>query len=134
MKRIALAIFALALSVASAFAQTASFPVPSIPTSIAGTVAAITRIITVPSGKQIVVTALQQVPVATSVVTYSYGTGTNCGTGTTALTGAMTFAAGQVLNMGSGTGPIMIVPQGNDLCVTIATAAAPGSLVYTLVP
>lgn len=134
MRRIALAIFALTLSVASAIAQTAMFPVPSIQISIAGTVAASTRIITVPIGKQIVVTALQQVPVATSVVTYTYGTGTNCGTGTTSLTGAMTFSAGQVTNMGSGGGPIMILPQGNDLCVTIATAAAPGSLVYTLVP
>lgn len=133
MKRIALAIFALTLSVASAFAQT-SFPVPSNQASITGTVATITRIVTAPTGKQIVVTALQQVPVATSVVTYSYGTGTNCGTGTTALTGAMTFAAGQILNMGSGNGPILILPPNNDLCVTIATAAAPGSLIYTLVP
>lgn len=118
----------------AALAQTAMFPLPSIQTSITGTVAAATRIITVPTGKQIVITALQQVPVATSVVTYTYGTGTNCGTGTGSLTGAMTFAAGQILNMGSGNGPVMIVPAGNDVCVTIATAAAPGSLVYTLVP
>lgn len=134
MKRIALAIFALTLSVASAFAQTASFPVPSIQTSIAGTVATATRIVTAPTGKQIVVTALMLTPVATGVVTFTYGTGTNCGTGTGSLTGALTFAAGQIVSMGSGTGPVMIVPTDNDLCITIATAAAPGSLVYTLVP
>lgn len=134
MKRIVLAIFALTLSVASAIAQTAMFPVPSIQISITGTVATITRIVAATTGKQIVVTAINQVPVATSVVTYSYGTGTNCASGTTALTGALTFAAGQTINMGDGTGPVMIVPQNNDLCVTIATAAAPGALVYTLVP
>ena len=122
------------LGLASAALAQTSFPVPSQQVSIAGTVAAATRIVTAPTGKQIVVTSLQQIPVATSVVTYTYGTGTNCGTGTTSLTGAMTFAAGQILNMGSGNGPILILPPGNDLCVTIATAAAPGSLVYTLVP
>ncbi len=121
------------LGLASA-ALAQSFPVPSIQTPIVGTVATITRIITVPVGKQIVITTLMLTPVATSVVTFSYGTGTNCGTGTGTLTGAMTFAAGQEFTVGSGTGPVIIVPPGNDLCVTIATAAAPGSLVYTLVP
>lgn len=133
MKKLALIAFALLASAVGASAQT-SFPIPSNQVSIAGTVAAITRIVTAPTGKQIVVTALQQTAVALSVVTYSYGTGTNCGTGTGSLTGALTFSAGQALNMGSGNGPVMILPPGNDLCVTIATAAAPGFLVYTLVP
>lgn len=122
------------LGLASAALAQTSFPVPSQQVSIAGTVATITQIIPITTGKQIVVTAIQQVPVATSVVTYSYGTGTNCASGTTTLTGAMTFASGQVLNMGSGNGPILILPPGNALCITIATGAAPGSLVYTLVP
>lgn len=132
MKKIALALIALIALGASANAQ--SWPVPSAQVAITGTVAVATRIIQAPTGKQIIVTNLMQIPVATSVVTYTYGTGTNCGTGTGSLTGAMTFAAGQVLVAGDGTAPVMIVPQGNDLCVTIATAAAPGSLIYALVP
>lgn len=116
-----------------------NFPAPSNQVSIAGTVAARTRIVTVPTSgagvsRQIVVTALSQAPLATSVVTYSYGTGTDCGTDTGTLTGAMTFEAGDSINMGSGLGPVMVVPPGNDLCITIATAAAPGWLVYTIVP
>jgi hypothetical protein len=132
MRRLSAAFFILLGLANAALAQ--AWPNPSNQLSIAGTVAAATRIIQVPTGKQIVVTALMQAPVATSVVTYTYGTGTNCGTDTGSLTGAMTFAAGQEINMGNGVGPVMIVPPGNDLCVTIATAAAPGSLVYTLVP
>lgn len=130
MKRIAFALAALIAFCVNASAQ--GIPLPSIHLSIAGTVAASTKIITATAGKQIIVTAINQIPVATSVVTYTYGTGTNCGTGTTSLTGAMIFATGQVLVNGSGTGPVFILPQAVDLCVTIATAAAPGSLVYTL--
>lgn len=133
MRKLALAIFALALSVASATAQTL-FPLPSLNVPITGTVAASTRIITAPAGKQIVITQLSLIPVATAAVQFTYGTGTNCGTGTGNLTGAMTFAAGQVLNTGSGNGPVLIVPQNNDVCVTIGTAAAPGFLVYSTLP
>lgn len=100
--------------------------------SIAGTVAVATRIVTGVSGKQIYVTAVLLIPVATSVVTFTYGTGTNCGTGTTSITGAMTFAAGQTINHGVGNGALFVLPQGVDLCITIATAAAPGALSYSL--
>lgn len=100
--------------------------------SIAGTVAARTSIISGVSGKSIYVTAVSLIALDTSVVTFSYGTGTNCGTGTTALTGAMTFEIGKVLSVGSGYGAVMVVPAGNDLCITIATAAAPGFLAYSL--
>jgi hypothetical protein len=134
MKRLALTSIALLALGASAGAQTAMFPTPSIQIAIAGTVAARTALIAAPTGKQIVVTALMMAPVATSAVLFTYGTGTNCGTGTTSLSGTMTFSAGQALAHGSGNGPVMIVPNGNDLCVTISTAAAPGTLVYTLVP
>lgn len=133
MKKALVLLVALFAFSASAFAQQ-QFPVPTFQVSIAGTIAASTRIVTAPTGKQIIVTSLLQIPVALSTVTYTYGTGTNCGTGTGNITGAMVFASGQVLNMGSGEGPILAIPSGNDLCITIATAAAPGSLTYTLVP
>lgn len=133
MKKLSAALL-IYLGLAGAALAQALFPLPSFQVSIAGTVAGSTQIVTAPAGKQIVVTAIQMMPVATAVVTYTYGTGTNCGTGTGSLTGAMTFSAGQILNMGSGNGPVMIVPAGNNLCVTIATAAAPGSLVYSLLP
>lgn len=132
LKRIALALtFSLALA-ASAVAQ--SFPnvqsTASIP--IAGTVAASTRIVTAVQGRQIIVTSVNLVPVATASVLFTYGTGTNCGTGTVNITGTMVFSAGQTLNLGSGLGGLWVLPQNVDLCVTIATAAAPGSLAYSV--
>jgi hypothetical protein len=132
MRRLSAAFFILLGLANAALAQ--SWPNPSIHLSITGTVAAQTQLIAAPAGKQIVVTTLLLTPLDTSVVAFTYGTGTNCGTGTGSITGAMTFGIGKVVNLGNGEAPVMIVPPGNDLCIIIQTAAAPGSLVYTLVP
>lgn len=125
-------LFYLGLASAALAQQSVYVPATTNQISVAGTVATSTKIITGISGKQIYVTALLLIPVATSVVTLTYGTGTNCGTGTTSLTGAMIFAAGQTINHGVGNGAILVLPQGVDLCITIATAAAPGSLAYSI--
>lgn len=132
MKRLALILLLFGLFSPVQAQQSVVVPATTNQIAVAGTVATITKIITGVTGKSIYVTALVLVPVATSVVTFSYGTGTNCGTGTTVLSGAMTFAAGQTINHGSGYGTVMVVPQANDLCITIATAAAPGTLSYSL--
>lgn len=128
------ALAALLLFLASVSAALAQGVVPSTTNSIqiVGTVAASTRIVTGAAGKQIYVTGLILTPVATSVVTFTTGTGTNCGTNTASLTGAMTFAAGQEVNWGTGAGALLVVPTAFDLCITIATAVAPGALAYSL--
>lgn len=122
----------LGLASAALAQQAVVVPATTNQISIAGTVAASTKIISGISGKSIYVTALILVPVATGVVTFTTGTGTNCGTSTANVTGAMTFAAGQTLSLGSGNGAIIVIPQGFDLCITIATAAAPGALAYSI--
>lgn len=122
----------LYLGLASAALAQSAVVVPATTNTIpiAGTVATSTRIVTGTAGKSIYVTSVALAPVSTSVVTFTAGTGTNCGTNTTSLTGAMTFA-GQGFAVGSGYGAIWALPSGYDLCVTIATAAAPGSLAYS---
>lgn len=136
MKWLSLRFCSLALGLllaGSASAQQSVFiPATTAQISITGTVAAATRIITGVSGKSIYVTSVMMVPVATSVVTFQYGTGTNCGTNTTAVAGVLTFAAGQVLALGDGYGAVWVLPPGVDLCVTIGTAVAPGSLSYAI--
>ena len=77
------------------------------------------------------VTGINFVASGAGTVQLVYGTGTNCGTGTGNLTGAITVAVGTVIAYGTGTGIILIVPQGNALCATTGTGAAGGgSLAY----
>ena len=85
------------------------------------------------AGQRIYVTSIDLVPVATSVVTFSQGTGATCSGGTASnVTGALTFSAGQVYSKGSGNGALWVLAPGNNLCITIATAAAPGSISYSI--
>lgn len=115
----------------SAVAQT-SVIVPATTTtiSVTGTVAASTQIIAGITGQRIYITNISLTPVATSVVTLTSGTGTNCGTGTTSLTGAQTFTTGQTYRVGTGNGAVLVTAAGHSLCITIATAVAPGSIAY----
>ena len=134
MYRLGLFLLALGLLVVGVNSPTTSQP-PIIPTtqsslSITGTVATSTQIVAAITGRRVYVTAVSHVPVATSVVTYTSGTGTNCGTGTANVTGAMTFAAGQTIHLGSGNGALWVLPISAALCITIATAVAPGSLAF----
>lgn len=130
MKKLALLAFLL-LSWGAQAQQSVIVPATTTSVAIAGTVAARVTLVAGVSGKSIYVTGVALVPVATAAVTFSSGTGTDCGTGTAVLTGIMIFAGGQVLNIGSGYGTVLVVPSGADLCITIGTAAAPGFLSYT---
>ena len=55
-------------------------------------------------------------------ITFEYGTGSNCGTGTTALTGAYPLIAQAGISKGSGSGTVLKVPAGNALCVLTSAA------------
>lgn len=69
-------------------------------------------------------------------VTFEYGTGTSCGTGTTVLSGPYGTGADMAgTSAGAGIGPIMIVPAGNALCIlTSAAVQVSGVLSYTQLP
>jgi len=133
MKRLALAV-ALALAAGGAKAQLAPVPATQYSLPIVGTVATVAVLIAGVAGQRIYVTAVDLVPVATSVVTFTQGTGATCSGGSTAgnVTGALTFAADQVYSKGSGNGALWVLGLGNNLCVTTATAAAPGSISYSI--
>lgn len=123
----------LALIAPAAAQQSVFVPATTATVAIVGTASgASARIVTGISGKSIYVTGGALIPVATAVVTFTTGTGTNCGTGSSNLTGAMTFAAGQILTFGGGNGTTLVVPAGQDLCITIATAAAPGFIAFSI--
>lgn len=133
MNKLGLALLLAILGLAPAQAQQAVVipaTIASIP--ITGTVASAAILVTGQAGKTIYVTSVDLIPLATSVVTFTQGTGAACGTGTTNVTGALTFSAGQVYSKGTGNGAVWALVQGNSLCITIATAVAPGSLAYSL--
>lgn len=131
MRRLVLAL-ALALGLTPAGAQQ-SVVVPATTGQVAiaaGTLVA-TKIVSGITGQRIYVTQVTMAAVATSVITFTSGTGSACGTGTAAVAGVMTFAAAALLSLGTGNGAIWVLPAGADLCLTIATAGAPGSLAFS---
>jgi hypothetical protein len=128
---LALAIVAFGLSLAAG-AQLAPVPATQASAPIAGTTASASVLIAGVAGQRIYVTSVDLVPVPTSVVTFTQGTGSACGGSTASVTGALTFSAGQTYSKGDGNGAVWVLGLGLNLCVTIATAAAPGSISYSI--
>lgn len=133
MRKLALALILL-LGAVSAQAQQAFLgPVPVAQASLAlpTTTQARTVLITHVAGKFTYITSWHIIPASGAVVTWSYGTGTNCGTNPVILDGPVTY--GTVLqpdNYGSAKGALLIAPQGTDICLTVSTAAIAGSVTY----
>lgn len=145
MKRLLIgALFALALNASFANAQSTqqicytsngSNCVPSIQASnsvpLAISSATTTQIVPLSGTKSIYVTSWDGISSAAGTLLWVYGTGTNCATGTTSLTGTYTFGASTVFSKGDGHGGILFVPPGNALCVTSAsTINFQGSISY----
>jgi hypothetical protein len=122
-------ILALGLCLWASWAQAQSFsiPVTQFSVSITGTVGT-QQVIPPIAGLRGYITHIALIPVATSTVQFTAGTGATCGTGTVNLTGVMTFAAGQVLPIGSGNGGILTGPLNAGICIVIGVAAAPGAI------
>lgn len=90
-----------------------------------------TQLVALASGKGIYVTSFDLVSTAAQTAKFVYGTGTNCGTGTTDLTGAYGMTTFTVISKGDGLGAILFVPGGNALCITTTTTGAlNGSISY----
>jgi len=90
--------------------------------AISVSTATTTQIVALSTGKQIFVTSFDFMSAGTTNFTFVYGTGTNCGTGTTSLTGAYPLIAQAGVSKGNGLGSILVVPSGNALCVTNSQA------------
>ena len=99
--------------------------------AISVSTATTTQIIPLAASKAIYVTAWDIVVAGADNVTLEYGTGSNCGTGTTALTGPYNLGTNGGISKGTGFGAVLIVPAGNALCaVTSAAVQASGSVSY----
>lgn len=127
MKTLAL-LLGLLLLAGGAQAQSPIIPAAKASVAITGTVATATQIVAAKTNQSIYITSLALVPADTSVVTFTAGTGTNCGTGTVTL--ASWTSVGQTIAYGTGYGALIVAPKGAALCITIATAVSPGVLSY----
>ena len=86
----------------------------SVPINIS--TATTTQLVAAVAGETIYVTAFDAVAGGTTNFTFEYGTGSNCATGATPLTGAYGLIAQFGVAKGSGLGAVLIVPSGNALC------------------
>ena len=80
-----------------------------------------TQIVALSGSTKIYLTGYSIVAAVAENVKFQYGTGTNCGTGTTDITSLMAFAANGGISRGNGQGILFTVPSGNALCVTAST-------------
>ena len=104
--------------------------------AISATTSGTVQLVALSSGKAIYVTHVHVIAAASAGFALVYGTGTNCGTGTTYLDGAsgntMAFTANSGYSAGVGLGPVYVVPSGNALCAVFSTTANyAGSLTYS---
>jgi hypothetical protein len=91
-----------------------------------------TQLVALSSGLKIYVTSYDVIAAGTGNITFEYGTGSACGTGTTVLTGAYNLTAQAGIAKGTGLGPVLVVPASNALCVlTTASVQMSGSVAYT---
>jgi len=104
------------------------------------TTAATTELVALSAGQVIYVCGysltIQGVATTPASIKFVYGTGSNCGTGTTNLTGTLTGStvAGSAIavNAGSGLGTVFRTTAGQALCMTTATVTLKaGHVFYT---
>lgn len=103
------------------------------PSSVAINVstATTTQLVALSGSTKIYVTSYDVIAAGTGNITFEYGTGTACATGTTALTGAYNLTAQAGIAKGNGIGAVLVVPAGNALCVlTSAGVQMSGSVSF----
>lgn len=131
MKRILSLIFCLLAF--PALAQNVANPPPSTQASVAINIstATTTKLITGIASRWIYITSFNIIAGGTGNIQLVYGTGSNCGTGQTILTGAYNLTAQAGLVLGTGSAPVLVVPTGNDVCaITSAAVQMSGSVAY----
>ncbi len=134
MRTLGLALILACLGLAPAQAQQSVFT-PATTASVAVTMstATTTKMVTGVAAKSIYVTNWNIISAGTTNITWVTGTGTNCGTGQTGLSGTYQLTAQVGASIGIGFGAVLVVPVGQDLCLTNSQAISiPGSLAYAI--
>lgn len=119
------------ISLLKAVTNAAVTPLNNTSVAINVSTATTTQLVALSGTTLIYVTSYDVIAGGTGNITFVYGTGASCGTGTTSLTGAYPLTAQAGIAKGSGIGTILRVPAGNALCVTTSAAVQmSGSVSY----
>lgn len=81
-----------------------------------------TQIVAASGAFKVKLAAFSIIAGGTGNIKFVYGTGSNCGTGTTDLTASYNLTAQSGIAMGSGLGIVLITPASQALCVTTSAA------------
>jgi len=93
--------------------------------------AATTQIVALTSGRRVRVCSFVITgDTAATVATFVYGTGTNCATGTTSITGAMRMVDEGNIVATASRGALFSTADSNALCLTATTGAVTGFVTY----
>lgn len=99
--------------------------------SVAISTATTTQLVALTAGKIVHVCGFNATFGASTTAQLEYGTGSACGTGTTALTGVYAPATGTYVSMGTGEATVTKTVAGNALClVSTGTGGINGVLTY----
>ena len=122
--RLALALAFLSLTFAplAARAQVSPMVGASVTYGINVATATTTEIVPLTANKVIYVSFVHVESAGTGNVTFVYGSGTNCGSGTTSIGGAISLTAQTGFVGSGGLGPVIAVPVGKALCLTTSAA------------
>lgn len=99
--------------------------------AVAISTATTTQLVALNGTKKVYVCGFSATTGAAGALTFEYGTGASCGTGTTTLTGAMVMGTTGSITLGNSGGTLMSTAAGNAFCALTATGAAlQGVLTY----
>jgi len=90
-----------------------------------------TQLVALSSGKAIYITHIHLIAAGAVNPQLVYGTGSNCGSGTTTIDGPLPLTTTSGYSAGNGLGAIMIIPAGNALCLYTDTSAQIGGAIST---
>lgn len=94
------------------------------------TAAATTELVSLTASQVIRVCSFTITESLSGTAKFVYGTGSNCGTGTTDLTGAMAVGTNSAISQSSGNGSLFRTASANALCLTAVTGNITGFVTY----
>lgn len=99
--------------------------------SYSATNATTVKVITGQSKNAVYITGLIITASAAGTAQIEYGTGSNCGTGTTTVSGALALGASAPVQAQAAQGALVSIPAGQDVCiVSTGTATFAGLISY----